>query len=59
MSPIDQIKETLFKFMDSKNPKAELNNLILDFVNEAAKLLPENVPTHSSHAKASSAAKKG
>lgn len=55
MSPIDQIKETLFKFMDCKNPRAPLNNLILDFVNEASKLLPQNVPTHPSNTKASSA----
>lgn len=55
MSPIDQIKEILFKFMDSKNPKAELNSLILDFINEAAKLLPQNAPTHPSHTKVSAA----
>lgn len=58
MTPIDQIKETLFKFMDCKNPKAELNNLILDFVNEATKLL-NHAPTHFSNPKASSPAKKG
>lgn len=58
MSPIDQIKETLFKFMDCKNPKAPLNNLILDFVNEATKLL-DYAPTNFSNPKVSSPAKKG
>ncbi len=58
MTPIDQIKETLFKFMDCKNPKAKINDLILDFVNEAAKLL-NHAPTNLSHTKVSSPAKKG
>lgn len=54
MSPIDQIKETLFKFMDCKNPRAPINDCILDFINEASKLLP-HASTNTPNAKASSA----